>query len=270
MKFFSSTKENRNFYWDNDNFLWHYTGKAVGTPNYRFCNPTDEERQKYICHEKEIRITPNGVLVEYESNCFDIEDEIGRYNRDDDDIKYQDSELTGFTAKFSDESKRRHYTNKMFYNNNNELVFMQKDWEQFATLIGEELVHYCDSTVELTDKGISVTRKNIAKEFPCMQNMIGDFDYSGKEINVDNSQNEKEQEFFTYEELNANYKQTEARTKAYCKKLQEDADWEERNDERLSKFGYNNITLKSVHGQDVYHAYKDWQESRENIENIDF
>jgi hypothetical protein len=258
----SSIQENQNFYWDEDGFLCHFTGEYVGKPRYRFHEPTDEERKKYICYEKSIQITPNGVLVEYDSNCFDIEDEISGHNRNDDNAKYSESELSWATAIHSGEDKRRHYINKMFYNNNNKLVFEQEDYAKFATLLGDEMVHLCDSEVALTNSGISVKRRNIEKEFPDdMFNSIGDFAGSGEKITMNNSSNEKEEEFFTYKELNEKYKQAEAKKDAYWKKKQEDSDWAERHRERLHKFGFNNITLKYPWGVDKYMAYKAWEKS---------
>lgn len=269
----SLIKENKNFYWSKEGFLYHFSGEPVGEPHYRFKKITDEERRKYICHEKSIQVTPHGVLVEYDSNCFDVEDAESGYNRDDDGIETSasPSEMTGCYSYHSSPDKRRHYINKMFYNNNNELVFEQNDYERFGTITGEELLHLCDSTVTLTDKGIAVMRRSIAKEFTRITNPIGGFNGSGKDIRIDNSRNAKEAEFFTYEELNRNYKQKEAMRKEYYKILQEDHDWTVRNEERLHKFGFNNITLKTPQGQATYQKYKAWQDAvRDSADGITF
>jgi hypothetical protein len=255
----TNIKENKNFYWDEQGFLCHYSGENVGAPHYRFREHSEQERRKYICYEKSIKVTPHGVLVEYDSNRFDVENELDSYNNDDYSAKFHKRVFYGLHRRRSVPEKRRHYINKMFYNNNNELVFEQNDYMVLPTLIGQELARLCDSTVKLTDKGISVVRRNIAKEFKDMYNMIGDFEGSGEKIKIDNSKNEKEYDFFTYEELNENYKKKQAERKAYLKQQQEDDVWSERNRERLHKFGFNNITLKMPKGIAAHRAYKAWE-----------
>jgi ribosomal protein S3AE len=256
----SLIEENKNFYWDEQGFLCHFSGKDVGEPYYRFRERSDKERQEYNCHEKSIQVTPHGVLVEYDSNRFDIENEVNGFNRDDDDVRVTDSGITGFRSHYSKPEKLRHYINKMFYNNNNELVFEQPDYIQCETLNGDELVHLCDSTVTLTDEGIAVTRRNIANDFSHIELKCSfDDDWQRIDYKIDNSVNAKAEEFFTYRELNENYKKRTAAWAAYRKQQQEDADWAERNDERLHKFGFNNITLKTKHGQIAHKAYREWR-----------
>ena len=264
--------QNQNFYFDDEGILCHFSGRNIGEPHYRFRNNSKEylekyfskeELENYVCSET-IKIYSTGVLVECDSNCFDIEDEISGYNRDDDDVSFKPSEeLEGFISRTSKQDKRRHYINKMFFNNNGEMIFSQRDYQKFATLIGDELVRLCDSTVKITDKGIEIKRSNIAKEFPDMTNTIGNYKESGKQIKVDNSCNVKEQEFLTYAELNQKYKQTQEAKNAYWKKRQEDQDWDERNEERLAKFGFNNVTLKTTQGKAVFTAYKKYKEAME-------
>ena len=253
-------KENKNFCYDEARLLCHWSGHYIGEPRYRFKEHTKEEREKYVCHET-IKVYPTGVLVEYDSNCFDVENEMDSYNHDDDDMAFEEAtDDCMYPRHTSAHEKRRHYINKMFFNNNGEMVFSQQDYRIFATLIGEELVHLCDSTVSITDKGIGVERENVATEFRQMNSMIGDHHGSGSDIEVDNSHNAVRQEFHTYEDLNEKFRQAKAEKDEQWKRSQEDCAWMKRNEERLSKFGFNNLTLKTPHGQQVYQAYKSYED----------
>jgi|GEM_PF-5068135 len=243
-------EQNKNFFYDERGFLCHYTGEFVGMPRYRFSVKSEQHHKECIVHDT-IKVYSTGVLVEYDSNCYDVENERDSFN------------LNGGG------DERRHYINKMFFNNNGEMVLNQQDYIKPATLIGQELVRLCDSSVTITDKGIEIKRENIATEFPALNNMIGDFKGSGERIKIDNSHNAKEQEFHTYEELNQALKLARETEAAQAKTSQENRLWGERHKERYAQVGFNNLTLKHPKSIEKLRTYKAYHAIKNDKGDLD-
>jgi hypothetical protein len=131
-------EQNGNFFWAKNGFLQHRFGGYVGGDVLRV--KRYENNDQRFTSIKTPKFYKTGVLIEADCNCFDVETDFNGYNEDR-------------------SSTKRHYVNKLFFNNHNELVFEQRDFRRYATPEGQILKHFGNSTIHLANNGIGVYKK---------------------------------------------------------------------------------------------------------------